>query len=401
MGGLRIGDNVLWQTDEGSTVDPFVSAFVGASRAAGLVYVSFHVSPGAVLDRLRREWDARGFLLVDCFTDGLGRGDPTFARFYRSRRARTVRVARIPEPGNPSQVREVLAEIEEARGPGARYVFDSLTGMEQLWGARAALDFFLRSCPRLYDLRTVAYWLVELKAHRAAFLSRLGHVTQVVLALQAGEDGQVLRVVKAEGRPEVPGRQARFTFAGGRARVSHEPVRARERVGRLLRGQRLARGLSQAEFARRVGVSPSALSQAERGRIGLSAETLLRAWEALGLPFGATLEPGAAPYQVARRGTRRSGRPAPGLTVEEVVRASGGTRVYQVAVAPGAAGRRPPFATKREEVLLVQAGVIEVRVGQARETLHAGDALVLSAEPVSGWRNPGPEEARALWMVLG
>lgn len=53
----------------------------------------------------------------------------------------------------------------------------------------------------------------------------------------------------------------------------------------------MAAGLSQAELARRIGVSPSALSQVERGRHGLSGETLTRLWAILGVPFG----PGASP----------------------------------------------------------------------------------------------------------
>jgi hypothetical protein len=32
--------------------------------------------------------------------------------------------------------------------------------------------------------------------------------------------------------------------------------------------------------------------------------------------------------------------------------------------------------------------------------LHAGDTILLSEEPVSSWRNPGPEEAQVLWAVL-
>jgi hypothetical protein len=32
--------------------------------------------------------------------------------------------------------------------------------------------------------------------------------------------------------------------------------------------------------------------------------------------------------------------------------------------------------------------------------LHAGDTVLLSEEPVSSWRNPGPEEAEVLWAVL-
>jgi quercetin dioxygenase-like cupin family protein len=77
-----------------------------------------------------------------------------------------------------------------------------------------------------------------------------------------------------------------------------------------------------------------------------------------------------------------------------------GHRVLLVRVAPGATGRRTPFVTKREEIVAVLGGILEVRVGEGRETLHAGDAILLTDEPVAWWRNPGPDEAFLLWSVL-
>jgi hypothetical protein len=56
--------------------------------------------------------------------------------------------------------------------------------------------------------------------------------------------------------------------------------------------------------------------------------------------------------------------------------------------------------TKREEIVAVLGGILEVRVGEGRETLHAGDAILLTDEPVAWWRNPGPEEAFLFWSVL-
>jgi transcriptional regulator with XRE-family HTH domain len=402
LGALRVGDNVVWETGEDATVDPFVAALVRASRKTpGLAYVSFHVSPTEILDRFQQGWDPKRFLLVDCFTDGIGRGEDTFRQFYRSRRARTVRVHRITDPLQDEAVQVALAGIESELGQGARYVFDSVTGMQELWGAEAALSFFLRSCPRLYELKTVAYWLLERQAHSASFLSRLSHVTQVVLDVRAGDEGQTLKVLKAEGRPpEVLGRHARYVFEGDRIRILREISGTRERMGEVLRGQRIARGLSQADLAQRIGISASALSQAERGRTGFSAETLTRAWEALGLGFGPQVSRTAPGWQVTRRGARREKGLAPGLVTEETATVSNGAGVHLLTFAPGTNGRRPPFATKQVEVAYVMTGLLELRVGEAKETLHAGDAITLSGEPVAAWRNPGPEDARVLWIIL-
>ena len=91
---------------------------------------------------------------------------------------------------------------------------------------------------------------------------------------------------------------------------------------------------------------------------------------------------------------------APGLVAEEASSVSDGAGVHLLTLEPGANGRRPPFATKHVEVAYVMAGLLELRVGEAKETLHAGDTITLSGEPIAAWRNPGPEEARVLWIIL-
>jgi transcriptional regulator with XRE-family HTH domain/KaiC/GvpD/RAD55 family RecA-like ATPase len=397
LGGLRLGDNVVWDID-GPKEDAFVAAFLRASAGAPLVYVSFDASPKAVLDRLGPDWDRERFLLIDCFTQARRRGDSAVGSFSRGPGAQRMRVQRVEAPTAPRAVHELLEEIELRLGRGARYVFDSLTGIQQLWGPDEALSLFLRSCPRLYDLRTVAYWFLHRPAHTGAFLTRLRHVTQVVLELSEVDGRASIRVAKAHGRPpDVSGREARVTFHDGRVRLVQQPAPPGPAVGELIRSHRVARGLAQAELARRIGISPSALSQIERGVSGLSPATLERAREALDLPLGTA--PAARPYRLRPRSGRQVRRIAPGMAAEELADTPG-HQLLLIRVDPGAGGRRVPFNTKREEVVVVLRGVLEVRVGEAREVLHAGDAILLSDEPVGSWRNPGPEEAEALWAVL-
>ncbi len=401
--GLRIGDNVLWQVALGASADPFVSAFVAAAaRTPGLVYVGLHVPPSVILDRYGDRWDPQRFLLVDLFTFGTGGGDESFVRFHRSARARRARIRLAEQATDASATLDLLEAIQREQPPGTRYVFDSLTGMEALWGREAALACFLRSCPRLYELETVAYWLVQTEAHDPGSLSRLIHTTQVALALRA-DGGARLKVLRAEGRrPDVVGREVAYRFEDGTLRVVGEHSSSRERLGRALRAQRIARGLSQAELARRVGISASALSQAERGRTGLAASTRVKLERILGEVLGAT-EPSAPPpppYVISRRGGRSERSVRPGITAELLAETDDGATFHLLGFAPHASGRQPPFPTKRDEVIVVIEGVLEVRVGRAVETLQAGDAIVLSTEPLASWRNPSDERARVVWAIL-
>jgi transcriptional regulator with XRE-family HTH domain len=394
LGGLGVGDNVVWQAVDPADVEPFVHAFLGSARGTTpLMYLSLRLPPASILDRFGRVWDPDRFILLDGWTGGAATaGSPSPAR-----------VRRLKDPADMDQVNRELAEIEEELGPGARYVFDDLTSMQRRWGQEAALALFLRCCPRLYQQRTVAYWLLQRDAHPPTFLSRLADITQVVLDLDAVSTGpgeHILQVVKADGhRPEVTGRALRYAVGDGGIDVLGEASGTRERIGEQVRAQRIAAGLSQAELARRIGVSPSALSQVERGRHGLSGETLTRLWATLGIPFGPGSSPTPAAYRLARRGAHQPVVPGAGMHGETVLQEPSGLAMHVLTFDPAGSGRRP-FETKQAELLLVLDGALELQLGQTTHTLQQGDAILLTTRPVTGWRNPTDAPARVLWQLL-
>jgi transcriptional regulator with XRE-family HTH domain len=403
LGGLGVGDNVVWQAASSADIEPFVEAFLSAARGTTpLTYLSFRLPPAAVLDRFGEVWDFERFLLLDGWSGGPHAGpEPGVATAGSPPQGR---VRRLKEPADMEQVNRELSRIEDELGAGARYVFDDLTSMQQLWGPEAALALFLRCCPRLYQERTVAYWLLERDAHPAAFRSRLADITQVVMDLDAtptqpGE--QTLQVLKSDGHPpDVTGRAVRYVVGDdGGVDVLREAPGTRKRIGQQVRALRIAAGLSQTELARRIGVSPSALSQVERGRHGLSGETLTRLWATLGVPFGPGSSPTPAPYRLARRGARQPLTPAPGVGGEAVLQEPSGLAMHELTFAASSSGRRP-FETKQPELVLILEGALELQLSQVTHTLQQGDAILLTAQPITGWRNPAREPARVLWQLL-
>lgn len=387
-GGLQSGDNVVLQTDHDSDADRVLAAALrpGPERAP-LVYISFRLSPAEVHRRFAAGWDPRRFLLVDC---GPSDADAEPA-------PDGVQVRHLQD-ATPEEVRSTVQTVTRELDTGATYVFDGLTGMQERWGPDEALSLFLWACPKLYEERTIAYWTLQRSAHTPVFRSRLAHVTQVVINLGHDGDRRWMELGKAHGRPDdlVGGRIEYRADDEGVSILDRTPA-TRHRVGRLIKQQRLCSGLSQSELARRVGISPSALSQTERGHHGVSGDVLLRVWEALGVPLSA-LETGPATHDVFPRSGRHVGELQPGATAETIVESPELT-AHLIVWEPRASGHRPLFATKRPEFVVVLAGVLQLSIGQSEETLQQGDAILVR-EPVRAWRNPAHETARAAWTLL-
>jgi len=155
LGQLRIGENVVWEVEAGTRVEAFVRAFLDSNIKTGsnAVYVSFNHSPVTMKEKLGDLFDEPKFMLVDCFTDGKGHGDPVFSRFYDHARGKDLaHVVRVADPADIDSFTAAINEIEGKAGVGAKYVFDSLTGMQDLWAdTTRAYRFFTYACPRLLD----------------------------------------------------------------------------------------------------------------------------------------------------------------------------------------------------------------------------------------------------------
>ncbi len=89
LGGLFIGDNVVWHDDAGSLAPVFCLNFLQASQLQNkpIIYVSFDRSPKNLLDKLGDLANYPGLTILDCFTNGKGNGSPFFRKFYEDQEA--------------------------------------------------------------------------------------------------------------------------------------------------------------------------------------------------------------------------------------------------------------------------------------------------------------------------
>ena len=73
--------------------------------------------------------------------------------------------------------------------------------MQDLWGGEEAiLRFYSHACPRLYELDTIAYWIMEKGAHSERLKANINQIAQVAVDLSVNRGKSSLTILKAHRR---------------------------------------------------------------------------------------------------------------------------------------------------------------------------------------------------------
>jgi KaiC/GvpD/RAD55 family RecA-like ATPase len=189
LGGLFVGDNVIWYDDAGSLAPVFCLNLIEAAdaRSQPVIYASFDRSPKNLMDKLGRLSASPVLTVLDGFTHGKGAGADVFLQFYQRRStAHRARLICLDQPHRPKHFSDALYKAVHAAAGDVRLVFESLTGMQDLWGGEEhIIRFYSHACPRLYELNTIAYWLIEKAAHTPRLKSSINQIAQVVVDLRS------------------------------------------------------------------------------------------------------------------------------------------------------------------------------------------------------------------------
>ena len=296
LGGLFIGDNVVWHDDAGSLAPVFCLNFLQASQLQEkpLIYVSFDRSPKNLLDKLGNLANYPGLIILDCFTNGKGGGSSFFLKFYEEQEAEPpCRLIKVEEPRQPQEFMDLLYKIHATLPGDVRFIFESLTGMQELWGSEdRLLSFYSHSCPRLYDLNTIAYWVLEKNAHSSRFRAQINQIAQVAIELTIKRGTTSLTILKAENRSPEEFHKPHNYWTKDLTVVFDGDKRTTGKIdlGLRLKEFRLRRGLSQTELAKLVGVTPSTISQVESNLIYPSLPALMKMAEVLSVDLTSFFE---------------------------------------------------------------------------------------------------------------
>jgi len=186
-------------------------------------------------------------------------------------------------------------------------------------------------------------------------------------------------------------------------------------VGERLRIHRRAKGLSLRVLAERLGVSPSLISQIERGRARPSVSTLFAIATELDAsldellfnderPSAATSGPESRPSPVQGAGSRHHIRLASGVVWERLTTTSqpGVEFLFVVYDVGGASSPGDTYQNHAGyEWGYVISGVLEVIIGFDRYVLQPGDAVSLDSSMPHRLANIGDTPVHAIWFVLG
>jgi len=148
LGGLRPGDNVVWQVESVDDYARLVGPLVERALAGGRPVVYFRFARHAPL-----------------VPEGSG-----------------VEVHRVSPSVGFESFTSSIHRVIEARGRGATYVFDCLSDLAADWHSDLMLgNFFRVTCPYLYELETLTYFALQRDGHSPGAVSAIRDTTQLLV----------------------------------------------------------------------------------------------------------------------------------------------------------------------------------------------------------------------------
>jgi transcriptional regulator with XRE-family HTH domain/quercetin dioxygenase-like cupin family protein len=198
-------------------------------------------------------------------------------------------------------------------------------------------------------------------------------------------------------------------------------------IGRRVAAYRAERGLRVAELAREIGVTPSLISQIERGQSRPSVSTLFALAQALDVPVDAFFrEPVAASPPASMPAAAGQPQPTPGpdqhlaearYVVRQGNRATidieGGVRwerltpetmahldFFELVYGPGAESNPTLYSHPGTEMVLMLTGRLDISVGFETYRLAPGDSMQFPSSLPHRYANPDRTEACAVTVIM-
>lgn len=413
LNGLFIGDNVIWYDDAGSLASEFSMKFIKESQKQkrSIVYVSFDRSPRNLIEKLGSLAENQDLIILDCFTNGKGDKSEVFNKFYEKDGAQwPYKVIKVTQPESTQAVSESILGLHKTLTGDVRFVFESLTGMADLWeGEDHVLKFYSHTCPQLYELDTIAYWMIEKDAHSGKLKAHINQIAQVVIDLSIKQGKKRIKLLKAENRsPGSLGKFFDYTENGGDILLAGEkPRNIQSDIGSAVKNYRKLQGMSQKELSELVGVTSSNISQIESNLIFPSIPALYKLAEHLSVDVGSFFQEKGVLEKIifqesdgVKINLATSDKKNLDIIQLTPFDIKGKVDLFRISIFPGKKLSSHFFLFKGEEAGHVLSGEIDMVYKDQTYPLKPGDTIYLNTFSPSLWQNKKEETAVLLWMKI-
>jgi pyruvate,water dikinase len=165
--GLIPGDNLVWQVDTIEDFIPFVVPYVSRALASGRKVVYFRFAEHAPLAPAELP----------------------------------VAICRLQtDSGFEQFITEIHRKVSEA-GRGAYFLFDCLSTLAEDWLSDRMLgNFFMLTCPYVYDLESLAYFPLLRNVHSFHAIGPIGETTQIFIDVYRHKGGLYVHPTKVQHR---------------------------------------------------------------------------------------------------------------------------------------------------------------------------------------------------------
>ena len=173
-------------------------------------------------------------------------------------------------------------------------------------------------------------------------------------------------------------------------------------TGARIKGARLARGLTQAAAAAKIGISRSFLATVERGESGVSVQTFARMADVFDIPMSSF----AGAVDSTRRIMRAVDRPRTvlggGVAWEELAQPGSFDLEPALLYVPAGQGSGGMIVRPGEGFAYVMQGCLTFEFGDTKEivSLEQGDAVIVKSGTPYMWRNTKKKIAVCVWLEL-
>lgn len=173
-------------------------------------------------------------------------------------------------------------------------------------------------------------------------------------------------------------------------------------IGKIIQHLRKRKGYSLREFGQRCSLSPSLISQVERGIVSPSIDSLVKIAEVLNCSISAFFEESTASEILIRADQRRKLMLPGHNTVFELatpMETDNSLRILIVNLEPGQYSSEQQLDHSDKEVCFVLEGTIQAELGDTKHSLNKGDSLTYQAKTPHNFYNPTSHQAVFMLVV--